>query len=67
MLPEILEVIFISVGHQTLRNRCAGIKPDVKTAVGSIHFAGEHTAEVSPGMEGAFESAERVVREIAGN
>lgn len=44
----------------------AGIKPHVKTAVGNIHFAGEHTAEVSPGMEGAFESAERVVKEIAG-
>jgi len=40
------------------------IKPDIKTAVGNIHFAGEHTAETSPGMEGALESAERVVDEI---
>ncbi len=43
-----------------------GIKPDIKTAVGNIHFAGEHTAEVSPGMEGALESSERVVKEIVG-
>jgi monoamine oxidase len=28
------------------------------------HFAGEHTANVSPGMEGAVESAERAVDEI---
>lgn len=49
-----------AVGHVT------GLKPHVKTAVGNIHFAGEHTAELSPGMEGALESAERVVKEIAG-
>jgi monoamine oxidase len=42
------------------------IQPHIKTAVGNIHFAGEHTAEISPGMEGAFESAERVVKEISG-
>ncbi len=41
------------------------IKPHIKTAVGNIHFAGEHTAETSPGMEGALESAERVVKELA--
>jgi len=29
-----------------------------------IHFAGEHTAVVSPGMEGAVESGERAVDEI---
>lgn len=29
-----------------------------------VHFAGEHTAVVSPGMEGAVESAERAVDEI---
>ncbi|MBC6420455.1 MAG: FAD-dependent oxidoreductase [Hormoscilla sp. SP5CHS1] len=29
-----------------------------------IHFAGEHTASASPGMESALESAERVVGEI---
>ena len=40
------------------------IGPNIKTAVGRIHFAGEHTAEKSPGMEGALESAERVVTEI---
>lgn len=31
-----------------------------------LHFAGEHTAVAAMGMEGALESAERVVREIAG-
>ncbi len=43
-----------------------GIRPDIPTPVGNIHFAGEHTAMESPGMEGALESAERVVREVAG-
>lgn len=38
------------------------IHPHIKTSVGAIHFAGEHTAETAPGMEGALESAERVVR-----
>lgn len=42
----------------------AGLKPHVKTPVGNIHFAGEHTAENAPGMEGALESAERAVNEI---
>jgi monoamine oxidase len=32
--------------------------------VGRIHFAGEHTAVASTGMEGAMESAERAVLEI---
>jgi monoamine oxidase len=31
-----------------------------------IHFAGQHTAIATTGMEGALESAERVVREIIG-
>jgi len=43
------------------------LKPHLKTQVGPIHFAGEHTAENAPGMEGALESAERVVREITGS
>ena len=42
------------------------IHPHIKTTVGNIHFAGEHTAEKSPGMEGALESAERVVKEVLG-
>ncbi len=42
------------------------LKPHLKTQVGPIHFAGEHTAENAPGMEGALESAERVVSEITG-
>lgn len=40
------------------------LQPHLKTPVGPIHFAGEHTAENAPGMEGALESAERAVREI---
>lgn len=32
---------------------------------GKLHFAGEHTAETSPGMEGALESGLRVASEIA--
>jgi monoamine oxidase len=32
---------------------------------GRIHFCGEHTARANRGMEGAFESAERVVLEVA--
>lgn len=31
---------------------------------GALFFAGEHTAVESPGMEGALESAERVVQEL---
>ena len=40
------------------------LQPNLKNSVGNIHFAGEHTAENAPGMEGALESAERVVSEI---
>lgn len=40
------------------------LMPHIARAEGRIHFAGEHTSS-SPGwMEGALESAERVVREI---
>jgi len=40
--------------------------PAMRRAEGRIHFAGEHTS-VWPGwMNGALESAERVVREVAG-
>ena len=41
------------------------IHPHIKTNVGNIHFAGEHTADEFPGMEGALESAERVVEEVS--
>jgi monoamine oxidase len=47
------------------KGQLTALKPHLKTAVGAIHFAGEHTAENAPGMEGALESAERVVAEIA--
>lgn len=50
--------------HYT-RGQVSALQPVIKTAVGAIHFAGEHTAEKSPGMEGALESAERVVMEIS--
>jgi monoamine oxidase len=43
------------------------LMPRVATAERRVHFAGEH-ASTSPGwMEGALESAERVVREIEGS
>lgn len=47
-----------------LKGQFTELKPHLKTQVGAIHFAGEHTAEFAPGMEGALESAERVVAEI---
>ncbi len=49
--------------HYT-RGQVTKLQPAIKMAVGAIHFAGEHTAEKSPGMEGALESAERVVAEV---
>jgi monoamine oxidase len=52
-----------SYSHFT-RGQFVSLQPNLKTKVGSIYFAGEHTAEKSPGMEGALESAERVVAEI---
>lgn len=52
-----------SYSHFT-RGQLTTIQPNLKTKVGLIHFAGEHTAEKAPGMEGALESAERVVAEI---
>jgi monoamine oxidase len=35
------------------------------TPHGRVHFCGEHTAKANRGMEGAFESAERVVLEVS--
>lgn len=52
-----------SYAHFT-RNQLTELQPYLKTQVGAIHFAGEHTAEKAPGMEGTLESAERVVAEI---
>lgn len=49
---------FYSPG-QIGRLRAETVRP-----LGRIHFAGEHTATTSPGMEGACESADRVVAEV---
>lgn len=38
--------------------------PKMSENTGKVCFAGEHTALIASGMEGALESAERVVREI---
>lgn len=38
--------------------------PDISRVEGRMHFAGEHTSAWMGWMEGALESAERVVREI---
>jgi monoamine oxidase len=48
------------------KNQFAAFFPALQKPFGVLHFAGEHTAEKNNGMEGALESAERVVREIAG-
>lgn len=53
-----------SYSHFT-KGQFTELQPNIKLPVGAIHFAGEHTAEKAPGMEGALESAERVVSEIA--
>lgn len=42
----------------------AEIQTQLKAAHGRIHFAGEHTADLSPGMEGAMESGERAALEL---
>jgi monoamine oxidase len=46
------------------KNQHAAFFPVLQKPFGVLHFAGEHTAEQNNGMEGALESAERVVREI---
>jgi monoamine oxidase len=38
--------------------------PEIAKPVGRLHFAGEHTSAWMGWMEGALESAERVVREV---
>jgi monoamine oxidase len=43
----------------------ASLVPFVSSAEGRIHFAGEHASSQPGWMEGALESAERVVAEIA--
>jgi monoamine oxidase len=47
------------------RGQLKDLQPYLKTSVATIHFGGEHTAERAPGMEGALESAERVVAELS--
>ena len=42
-----------------------GLLPSMAQPHGRIHFCGEHTATMNRGMEGAMESAERVVLEVA--
>jgi len=42
-----------------------GLLPTMSQQHGRIHFCGEHTAKMNRGMEGAMESAERVVLEVA--
>ena len=44
----------------------ATLLPHIAPPVGTIHFAGDHTAIEASGIEGALESGERVVAEIAG-
>ena len=39
---------------------------DIATPIGRIHFAGEHTELVAPGMEGALTSGKRAAAEVLG-
>ena len=48
------------------KNQFAAFFPALRQNVGALHFAGEHTAAQNNGMEGALESAERVVAEVLG-
>jgi monoamine oxidase len=49
-----------------LTGQVTTLRPHLNAPVERLHFAGEHTAENNSGMEGALESAERVVAEIRG-
>jgi monoamine oxidase len=40
------------------------LRAATSTPNGRLHFAGEHTAVTSPGMEGALESGERAAAEV---
>jgi monoamine oxidase len=42
------------------------LRPHLARPAGTLAFAGEHTAVEAPGMEAAFESAERAVDELVG-
>lgn len=50
--------------HAFAPGQVGRLRPALARAWGRIHFAGEHTAVRAPGMEGAVESAERVVAEV---
>lgn len=41
------------------------LHPHIAPPVGLLHFAGEHTTTIEPGMEAALESGERCAREVA--
>ncbi|MCX6551010.1 MAG: FAD-dependent oxidoreductase [Acidobacteria bacterium] len=47
-----------------LPGQATRLKPVMGNPWQRLHFAGEHTAFTSPGMEGAMESAERVADEV---
>lgn len=40
------------------------LAPHLSTPLGNVHFAGEHTAQLMSGMEGAMESGERAAFEV---
>ena len=42
----------------------AAFAPDIWKPIGRLHFAGEHTELVAPGMEGALTSGKRAAAEI---
>lgn len=50
--------------HQYAQGQVNKFVPYLNKPAGNIHFAGEHTSFSNMGMEGAVESAQRVVAEI---
>lgn len=42
----------------------ASFAAEIPRPLGDVHFAGEHTEPVAPGMEGALSSGKRVAHEV---
>jgi monoamine oxidase len=51
--------------HHWSAGQIARLAPSAAAPLGRLHFAGEHTAQLMSGMEGAMESGERAALEIA--
>jgi monoamine oxidase len=51
--------------HHWAPGQITRLAPAVAAPLGRLHFAGEHTAKLMSGMEGAMESGERAALEVA--